>query len=316
MASNLPIKAPIFKLSDLQSDGLAMLNQWFTTIAQALNAQAGHAGPVTFNDDVNLNGNKITNVGAPLTPSDVITLDYANENLGASAIQPQLEATSQSPLQTYRQLNSKVQRENYSSFLNGVLNTAPTANTATLSAITSGGSTEVTISGGFHQRVDGSQVPFASRTDTVTNPAFFTISSLTRSGGIVTAVLTSSFTGGVGSQIGVVAAANSSWIGVFIVLTVAGSTITYAQLGPNDSESGGIITILKTYYYTISRGQNTLGLMSAGADTWSDRVPPSLDGTTIIGVVVVNSQGLDTINSAAGASPPQTGAAIPVIRRL
>jgi hypothetical protein len=316
MALTLPIQAPIFKSSDLQDEGLTLLNQWFTTIAQQLNAQAGHAGPVSFKNGIDLNGNQISNVGSPLTPSDVVTLDYANANLGASAIQPKLEATSANPLSTYRQLNSQVQRERYSSFLNDVLNTAPTANTATVSGLTSGGSTTITVSSGFHQRVDGSQVPFAARSDTKTNPASFSITSLTRSGGIVTAVLGSSFTGGIGSQINVTGTNDPSFQGVFYVLTVVGSTITYAQNGPNAGTVGGTISLVITCYYTISRNQNQLNLVEVGADTWSARVAASFDGTTIIAVVALNSSGLDPVNSAAGASPPVTGAAIPVIRRL
>ena len=317
MALTLPIQAPIFKESDFQGEGLGFVNQWMTKIAQTLNSLAGHAGPVSFANGINLNGSRISNAGKPLDPSDVVTLDYANEFLSPAAIQPQLEATSANPLQTYRQLNSKMQREKYSSFLNGILNTAPTANTGTLGGVPVGGSVDVTVNAGFHQRVDGSIVPFGSRTDALPLTASFSISSISRTGDTVTAILGSSFTGVAGDQINVGGTGDSSFQGTFIVNTAVGATITYSQVGPNASSSGGTVALLAVYYYTIAIGQNHLGLVAGpAADTWSQRVLASLDGTTIIAIAVINNLGLDPINSAAGATPPQTGAAIPVIRRL
>jgi hypothetical protein len=316
---NIPFQAPIFKHSDLEDPGLVLFNQWVTSVAQALNSLAGHGGPIPLNSDVNLQGNKITGAGAPVTPSDVVTLDYATKNYGAPAIQPMIQALGKSILQSYRRLNDQGQQENYSSFLNSILNTAPTANTGTLSASAGGGFAVVTVNAGFHQRVDGSQVPFASRTDSLPLPASFSITSLTRSGGVVTAVLGSTFTGPNGSQIGVGGPIPAEWQGVFIVTGGSGTnTITYNQGGGNTSTgSGGTLTLISTYYYTISRGQNMLGLVAAAtADTWSARTAASFDGSTIIAVVVINYQGVDPINSAAGGTAPQTGASIPVVRRM
>jgi hypothetical protein len=315
----LPIQAPIFKSEDLADPNLTTFNQWMTTIAQALNSQAGHAGPVTFRNGINLNGNPITNVGMPLTPSDVVTLDYANQNLGASAIQPQIEALGKSLLTTYRRVNDQVQREAYSSFLNDVKNTSPTSNTATISgAAPSGGSVVVTVTSGLHQRVDGSNVPFAARSDTFALPPTFAIASLTRTSNNVVAITSSPNTVAVGNVIGVPNAADSSFDGNFVVVGVASSTqFNYAQIGPNASTSGGFISLVHVFYYTITKGQNQLGLIqSSGADTWSNRVPASYDGTTLVAVAQINSLGLDLYNSAAGASPPQAGGSIPVIRRL
>lgn len=319
MGLTLPVQAPIFKKSDFEDEGLTLFNQTMTAFAQAINSALGHAGPVVLRSGLDLNGNAITNTGAPRTPSDVVTLEYAQQNYGAGAIQPQLEATSATPLQTYRQLNSKVQRENYSTFLQGILNTAPTANTSELSSAPPGGGfVSVTVSSGFLQHVDGSQLPYASRTDSFPLATAYTITSLTRAAGVVTAVLGSAFTGVVGQQIQITGPIAAEWQGIFIVGSpIVGSTIVYSQPGANDSESGGILTYLDTYYYTLSRGQNVLGLIGpVSADTWSNRVGGSFDGSTIVAVVIITSSGIDPINSAAGASLPVTGASIPVIRRL
>jgi hypothetical protein len=76
------------------------------------------------------------------------------------------------------------------------------------------------------------------------------------------------------------------------------------------------MTLLSVYYYTITAQQGVLGLVNAPADTWSARVAASADGTTIVAVVVVNNLGIDLVNSAAGGTPAQSGAAVPVVRRL
>jgi hypothetical protein len=101
------------------------------------------------------------------------------------------------------------------------------------------------------------------------------------------------------------------------VLSVAANVITYLQGGTDGSSRGGALSVGGVYYYTLSQGQHKLGLMSGySADTWSNRVASSIDGTTIIAVVVTTNAGVDTINSAAGATLPVPGGSIPVIRRL
>jgi len=314
----LTLSAPLFKLADLQDEHLTLFNQWMTAIAQAINAQAGHGGPVKLASSLDLNGNSIINTGPPVKPSDVVTLDYAMKNFSPAAVRPQLESTSKTPLLSYRQLNNQVQRENYSSFLQGVLNTAPTANTSILTATPpAGGSIDVTVSAGFLQHVDGSQVPYASRTDTLPIATSYSITTLSRTAGVVTATLGSTYLGAINDQIGITGAIATQWQGVFVVANIAGNVVTYNQGGANDSESGGILTLVVTYYYTISRGQNHLGLSALGAgDTWSNRVGASLDGTTIVAVVVITVAGLDPLNSAAGATIPVSGSSLPVIRRL
>jgi hypothetical protein len=72
------------------------------------------------------------------------------------------------------------------------------------------------------------------------------------------------------------------------------------------------------YYYTLAYGQNVLGLVTGNGatDSTSNRVGASIDGATIIAVVVTNSGGGDVVNSAAGASPLVTSSNVAIIRRL
>lgn len=313
-----PLQSIVLTDDDMKSP--ALLNTHIQHVTEMLNYILGHAGvtPV-LKSGVDLGGRPITNTGAPRGLADVVTLEFAQNNYGAPALQPMFEALGKQTFQTFRQLNSRVQTEQYSSFLNGVINTTPTANTATVSATPpSSGTTTVTVSGGLHQYLDGSSVPFASRTDTLALPAQFGLVSLTRSSGIVTAVTIAPTTLVPDDGVGIGGVVDPTFDGSFVVLTAPSSTqFTYYQPGPNASTTGGGGSILAVYYYTIARGQNKMGLTTVtGADTWSARTNASFDGTTIIGVVVLTSGGIDPVNSAAGGTSPQSGANVPVVRRM
>jgi hypothetical protein len=317
-----PINVPNLTAEDLKDPDRAAsaINSTLLDYGQSINYILGHAGvtPV-LKAGADFGGKQVSNVGSPLTPSDVVTQEFAANNYGAPALQPLFEALGNKQLQTYRQLNNPVQQERYSSFLNTAMSVVSSANTASVSATPpSGGFVDVTINGGLHQRLDRTNVPFNSRTDLLPLPASYTITSLSRVSGVVTAVLTTPFLGAVGDQIQVTGEISAEWQGVFIVGSpIMGSTIVYPQSGANDSESGGVLLAMETYYYTIANGQNTLSLVSAsGADTWSQRSTASYDGTAIIAVVVVTALGIDPLNSGAGLTSPVSGAAVPVVRRL
>ena len=315
-----PLQQLVLKKSDLDDPSLSLLNQILTNQNQLINYLLGHAGEITLNNHLNLAGKRITNVGAAISPTDVVNHAFANANYGAPAIKPLMESLGKNGMQSYRRLSDQNQREKHSSFLNLVSNTAPTANTSTvIFGAAGGGTVPVTITAGFHQRVDGSVVPYASRNDTLSLPTAIAITSLTRASNIVTAVTSTPDGLAVGDGFSVVGTSDHTFDGTFSVLTVSPpDTSTYFQGGPNASSSGGSISVGGIYYYTLRHGENTLGLVAGGgsSDTWSNRIGGSPDGTTIIAVVVLTSAGGNVLNSAAGATPPQTGVAVPVIRRL
>jgi len=317
----VPILAPIFKKSDFEDDHLTLFNQWTSQVAQFLNTLMGHAGPIPLQSDINLSGKRIVNVGPPLTPNDVVNLAYANTNLGPVAIRPHIEALGKSILTSYRRLNDQVQSEQYSTFLNGVLNTAPTSNDATVSfGAPSGGSVAVTISAGRHLRVDGSIAPFASRTDTLALPSAFAITSLTRTSGVVAAVTSVANPLVAGNNFSVLGPADPSFAGTFVVLSVTNPThFTYQQLGQPDATSGasGTISLGGVYYYSIARGQSVLSLTGPFTqDSWQNRLQGSFDGETLIATAIVNGSGGDTTNSGAGATAPTQGVAGRPVSRL
>jgi hypothetical protein len=314
-----PLQQITYKKSDFDDESLTLLNQDMTNIRQALNNFLGFNGPTKFPAGIDMNGTRITNVGAAQHESDVVTQAFGNTKYGAAALAPSFEALGKKTLQTYRQLSNRDQRERYSSFLNQVLNTAPTSNTSNLTfGSVSGGTIPVTISSGFLQRVDGSSSPYAARTDTLSLPTSVVIVSLTRSGNIVTAVTATADGLSVDEGFSVQGAGDPSFDGAFSALTVTPpNTFTYFQGGSDASTTGGHLTVGGTYYYTISHGQSSLGLVAGvGADTWSERVAGSHDGTTIVAVISLNAGGINVVNSAAGSTAPVSGAAVPVIRRL
>ena len=249
MASAIgPLQQIIFRKSDFEDESLSLFNQQFSNIIHQLNNLLGVNGPVKFANHVDLGGNRLMNVGEPESPTDAVSQYFGNNNYGASAVQPQLEALGKSVMQSYRRLSDPNQRERFSSFLNQVLNTAPTANTSTVSAgSVSGGTIPITISSGFHQRVDGSVLAYSSRTD---------------------------------------------------VLTLPGSGEAY-------------------YYYTISHGQNTLNVTGPySADSQTNRVVASYDGTTIIAMVAITGFGFDANNSAGGGTAAQSGSVVQLLHRI
>lgn len=303
------------------SQFIGLLNNILQNQTQQINSLFGHAGaPPVLKAGASFGGQPISNVGDPVNDGDVITKSFANSNYGASVVAQTIQALGKSApiMQSYRMLGNTVQRETSSSYLNKLKSTPPTANTATISQDSVGGGTvTITVSSGLHQFMDASTVPFASRTDTFSLPALYSLASLTRTNNLVTAVTTGANTVAADDGVGIGGAINNEWQGNFVVQTVISPTsFTYVQPGPDDSTTGGTVSLLAVYYYTITDGQSTLGLVVAPADTWSARTQASLDQTTIVGVVSINAQGLEYPNSAAGGTTPVSGAAVPVVRRM
>jgi hypothetical protein len=67
------------------------LNNRFDRIAEALELQSGLRGEVTLKADLNLNGNRIVNGGAPLDPGDFVTYGHAESNYGGKVIKDILD---------------------------------------------------------------------------------------------------------------------------------------------------------------------------------------------------------------------------------
>lgn len=303
-----PLQTIQLKKSDLEDPNLGVLNTLLMQIQTQVSQIIGAGGPAHLPAGIDVRGATVKNIGEPTAPGDAVSKLHAERNYSAAALAPQLEAgnNSKTSLKTYRALNSKQQRESYSNFLEDVMNTTPTANTSTLSATPpSGGSVTVTISAGYHAFPSGKVDSYGQRSDTLTLPTTFSISAISRTSNVVTAT-TGSATGFlVGQQVYVTGVGDTSYNGTFVLLSASGTTLTWAQVGGNSSSSGGTVSENGCYYYYI--GVNSVALALAGpysSDTQANRVHVNQDGFVLIAVIVLNSDGMDFTQSAAGATPP------------
>lgn len=310
-----PLQLQQFSLEDFQTpEGIARFNQFITQHVKATNSTLGSAGPVSLPKGADLGGATIANAGGVGPEHTLISQAFAEKNYSAAALGPQLEGNGKNALRTVRRVNDGQQQEKYSTFLNSVSNVAPTSNSSTISA---SGFT-VTVSAGVHERVDGSLAPYAQRSDTLAPSSPITIISLTRSGGIVTAV-TSGPSGVFPSDVITIAGAvDSSFDGTFTVATVINSTtFTYAQAGADGSTSGGSIATGRVFFYFLQNGSKTLSLSQPfDTDTQSNRIAANKDGSVLIAVATVNGSGINLTTSAAGATPPAANAGIHLLTRL
>ena len=316
-----PLQQITLTEDDLKDPGLGLVNNQLTNLVQMVNYLLGHAGVPTLKSGANLNGQPLSNVGEPQSDGDVVTQGFAKNNYGAAALAPQFQALGKQVFQSYRRVNDRVQREKYSSFLNDALTIAPSSNTSTVSfGSLSGGFVPVTVSGGYHQLMDGSQIAYAAYNDSLAAPTSYSISgTLSRSAGVVSGSTTLPNTLTPGETIVIAGTGDTSFFGQFVLVTAATPNFTYNQVAPDATTTGGTISLNGVYYYSRRNGQNVLFRTGPfSTDSWTNRVSSGLDGSTALAVVVVNGSGGDTVNSAGGGTSPPTnnGAAPRLFGRL
>jgi hypothetical protein len=315
-ATIYPIQAGQFTEEDLKDPG--RFNVWKSQIENAVNALIGARGPVQLPTGIDVQGAKVTGIGRPSSPTDAVSLAHAENSYSAAALAPQLESGSKNALKSYRALNSKQQQESYSTFLNKVANTAPTTNTTTvIGGAPSGGTVSITIPAGFHKLVDGSIIPFGTFTDTVALPSSQSISSLTRSSGVVTA--SGTFSGlSAGEPIYTDGVTDSSFDGTFTLTSATGTTLTWNQPNQVDASStGGTVSTGGVYYFFLKNPSQQLAVSGPfPADTQENRLAANADGQVLIAVAVVNSSGVVDDESAAGATLPSSTNGNRIVSRL
>lgn len=303
----LPIQSFQLKKSDLDQEGLPTLNAMFIQLQTQISALNGAAGKTVMASGIDVKGATVTGVGEPQTSTDAVSKIHAEQNYSAAAIAPQLESGGgRSSLKTFRALNSKAQQETNSTFLNRMSNTSPSTNTTVVTAgAPSGGSVTITVPAGFHLRVDGSIAPFGTFSDTVALPSSQAITGLTRTTGVVTA--TGTFSGlSAGEPIYELGALDASFDGTFILITASGSTLTWAQPGFADATTtGGAVSTGGAFYFYLKYPSQTLAVSGPfPVDNQQNRLVANADGQVLIAVAVINSAGLVTTQSAAGATVP------------
>jgi hypothetical protein len=105
-------------LDSQQDPTLSEVNSRLKELYDGVNTALGYRGPVPLANHINLQGNRILNLGAAQAPTDALSQTAADPLYSTAVQQSELEATGNSILQTTRRLNSAAQQQLISSDLN------------------------------------------------------------------------------------------------------------------------------------------------------------------------------------------------------
>jgi len=309
-----PIQLTQFKPEDLQDPNLAVLNQWVANITKAANASTGTGGPVTIPSGIDVKGATISNVGGVGPEHEAVSKSYAEKNYSAAALAPQLEGGGKNALKSVRRVNDSNQKEQFSGFLDNIMSTAPTTNSATIS----GSGDSVTVSSGFHYHTSGQVVPFAMRSDTVSLPPNSTISTLVRTSSVVLVTTVAAHGLAPGDVVNISGASDPSFDGQFVVAsTPTLDTFTYVQVASNATATGGTSSEGSIFYYYLPVNKTVLSMAGPfPTDSQANRLSINKDGTVLVAVASFSGGGFNSVASAAGATPPPATSGNHILTRL
>jgi hypothetical protein len=294
------------KLGKITFSSLSLPEQiQMSNLQDAVNILGGHSGEVELSNHLNLGGNKITNVAAPAADSDVLTSGAAETKYSAAALRPQLESSGTHPFVGYRQVNNQGQREKTSSWLNELLSTPPNSNNINPIVSSSGGSTSVTIPASILQMGDGTTRYLPSRTDTLTNPASYSITSFTIALGVATVVLSSTPSPALAAPTVVYISGTSEIDGTFPIASIVSPTTFTINVSSGVSGTGGTVETGGICYYYLNKSfqKVMLSVLPSSSDTPFRRLGISGDGYQLLAVVSINSSGTVQVGTAGGGTP-------------
>ena len=221
------------ELPKLNFEGVdPVFQQWLNQLTDTVNTHSGYNGPTQFASHLDLSGNRIQNVGAPVDATDAVSSGVATSKYGAAAIKPQLESGGSQSLVSYRQMNNGTQREQISSWLNDLMSTPPSANGILPTLTNVMGGVQVNIPASTLKFADGTVQQLQSFTDNIPFATSYTISSISATAGIVTVVLTapSGLVGG--GYITVGGVTPNGFNGAFQILNSSGGGTTLTTNSP------------------------------------------------------------------------------------
>jgi hypothetical protein len=160
------------KATDLADPQLNRLNEMFRQIKEAVNDRMGVNGPVQFLSSVDLKNNRITNVGAPVEPTDALSKTSADPMYSVPVQQAAMEIVGTQMLQTTRRLNDGTQQHGTS----GDLKTQGSVPPTFMGSLTYSGGTGP--SGSIQWRWDELQIQHADGTTVVVPQGSITITHL------------------------------------------------------------------------------------------------------------------------------------------
>jgi hypothetical protein len=290
-----------------KEDGVSNAVQaYLSQVADTVNTLTGYNGPIALANHLSLGGNRLMDVGAPTAATDAISSLIAEKKYSVAALGPQLEAKSKTGLKSMRRLNDTSQREQSSSHLNDLMSTVPSANQIFPLISNSGGNVQVVIPASLFTFADGFSIQLISRTDLLSKPSQFTISTISSSGNVVTVVLTGPSGLAAGQAFTVTGVTPPSFNGTFGATSASGggTTLTYQLDLGTLTGSGGTVQANGVFYYAVQKRDPTVHLLGPyPSDTMQNRLQASFDGFQIVAVVVVTSSGGQVLQSGGGGSP-------------
>lgn len=282
--------------------------KWLDQLTDAVNTHSGYLGPTRFASDLDIGGNRITNLGDAVEDTDALSSGLADSSYSASVLKPQLAPGGSQSMVGYRQLGSSSQREPTSSWLNDLMSSVPNANQILPTVTASGGGFEISIPASPFTFADGSQVMLNARTDAVAAPTSIAIVSITSVGNLVTVVTATPHGLSVGSSMTISGAVPSAYNGSYQVTGVLSSTsFTYqADVGTGYATTPGNLNLNNVFYYAARKRSSNILLVSGSpfsGDTASNRLNASYDGNQIVAVVVLTANGPEISSTGGGGSP-------------
>lgn len=285
----------------------------YSQTIDAINSLLGFNGEIPLQNHISMNGFRVKNIGAPLAPNDALSHVVAQKSYSAAVLKPQLEAGGSQPLSTYKQINSATQRELVSSFLNDLPSSVPNANAIFPTLTTSGGSVQVVIPASLFTFSDGSSILLNGRTDLLTLPMQYALTSISVASGVVTAVFSYTGTppsiaaGNAGTISGVSPSAyNGTFTLISVVINTGAMTVTIEYQDPSagGAATGGFFQLNPVWYYAAKKRSADIYLLGPYVtDSAQNRLNVNMDGYQIVAVVVITNSGGQVSQSGGGGSP-------------
>ena len=72
-----------------------------SNLLDSVNIRAGHSGPIQLSSQIDLQGNRLTNVGPPVEADDATPLSTTEKRYSATALRPHLEGGGAAALRTF-----------------------------------------------------------------------------------------------------------------------------------------------------------------------------------------------------------------------
>lgn len=302
MAPPNQLSKPLFSEEDGVSSALqAFLSQLTDTV----NAHSGYNGEIQLANHLNLDGNRVMNVGSPASPADAISSGVAEGKYSVKVLAPQLESNQPNGLKSMRRVNDTNQREQSSSYLNDLMSSVPSANEIFPLITNSGGSVQVVIPASLFTFADGSTLMLISRTDLLSLPAQFAIASISCSGNVVSIVTVTPSGLSAGEAMTVAGVTPASFDGTFeITSATPPDDLTYQLSLGTLSGTGGFVQTNGIYYYYVNKRDPTVHMAGPfTSDTMQNRIQTCFDGAQIVAVVAITNDGGQVQQSGGGGSP-------------